>query len=257
MAGKIVIISKNAAFMVNAIETNLRKEGFETVQCAPSIASIDKEKEAASMLLIFGGDFVFEADDVFVYLKDLCAEKEIPLCIAGYAKEIDEVGKTIPERFITRTIERPFDMKALTESVKGVAAADEERRKGKHILLVDDDILFLKMMQEWLSMKYNITIVKSGMQAITYIATHKPDLILLDYDMPITPGPQVMEMIRSEHNAAEIPIIFLTGKSDKESVMSVMALKPQGYLLKSMSQEEIIDAVDHFFETKKWRNVAV
>ena len=83
---------------------------------------------------------------------------------------------------------------------------------------------------------------------------NQPDLILLDYDMPITPGPQVMEMIRSEHSAAEIPIIFLTGKSDKESVMTVMALKPQGYLLKTMSKEEIVEAVDHFFETKKWKN---
>ena len=112
-------------------------------------------------------------------------------------------------------------------------------------------------MQEWLSMKYNITITRSGMQAITYIANHTPDLILLDYDMPITPGPQVMEMIRSEHTASEIPIIFLTGKSDRESVMTVMALKPQGYLLKTMSKEQIMESIDHFFETKKWQNAGI
>ena len=146
-------------------------------------------------------------------------------------------------------------MKVLIAELKKLSAADEERKKGKHILLVDDDLTFLKMMQGWLSMKYNVTITRSGMQAITYIATHTPDLILLDHDMPITSGPQVMEMIRSEHNAAEIPIIFLTGKSDKESVMNVMALKPQGYLLKSMSKEDIIESVDHFFETKKWKNI--
>ena len=61
-------------------------------------------------------------------------------------------------------------------------------------------------------------------------------------------------MIRSEHNAAEIPIIFLTGKSDRESVMTVMQLKPQGYLLKTMSKEEIVEAVNQFFETKHWKN---
>ncbi len=92
------------------------------------------------------------------------------------------------------------------------------------------------------------------MQAITYIAAHTPDLILLDYDMPITPGPQIMEMIRSEPNSAGIPIIFLTGKSDRESVMNVMRLKPQGYLLKSLSKEEIIAAVDQFFTTRKGQN---
>ena len=46
-----------------------------------------------------------------------------------------------------------------------------------------------------------------------------------------------------------------TGKSDKESVMSVMALKPQGYMLKSMPKEEILKTVDNFFETSKWKNI--
>ena len=105
-------------------------------------------------------------------------------------------------------------------------------------------------------MKYRITAVKSGMQAITYIASHTPDLILLDYEMPITPGSQIMEMIRSEPNSAEIPIIFLTGKSDRESVMNVMRLKPEGYLLKSMHKEDIITAVDNFFATRKWKAAA-
>jgi DNA-binding NarL/FixJ family response regulator len=108
------------------------------------------------------------------------------------------------------------------------------------------------MLQSWLSDKYRITAVKSGMQAITYIANHKPDLILLDYDMPITPGPQVMEMIRSEFDSSEIPIIFLTGKSDRESIMRVVNLKPQGYLLKSMSSDDIVAAIDNFFISNKW-----
>ena len=257
MASKILIISEGAAFMTNALETGLKKSGYTTTVVKPEISLIGKEKDDTDIFMIYSGSFVFDKPEVLVYIKDICAEKEKPVCVIGYAKEITEIRNTVPERLISKEFERPFDMKALVEDVKKLAAQDEERKKGKHILLVDDDPVFLKMMQDWLSMKYNITIVRSGMQAITYIANHTPDLILLDYDMPITPGPQVMEMIRSEHSAAEIPIIFLTGKSDRESVMTVMALKPQGYLLKSMSKEEIVAAVDHFFETKKWKNAAV
>ena len=50
------------------------------------------------------------------------------------------------------------------------------------LLVVDDDITFLKMVKKWLMDKYQVTIVKSGMQAIKYIKGHRPDLILLDYD---------------------------------------------------------------------------
>lgn len=254
MATNILIISHGAAFMTNALVTSLHKAGFPSDVTEPDIKLIGQKRKETDIYLLYAGEFIFDAADILVYLKDICAEEEKPLCIVGYEKELTEIKGTISAQYISREFKRPFDMKDLTSALSALAEADEERRKGRHILLVDDDPTFLKMMQDWLSMKYNITSVRSGMQAITYIATHKPDLILLDYDMPITPGPQVMEMIRSEHNAAEIPIIFLTGKSDRESVMKVMQLKPQGYLLKSMSKEEIVEAVDHFFETKKWKN---
>ncbi|MBQ9384899.1 MAG: response regulator [Ruminiclostridium sp.] len=255
MSSRILVISKGAAFMTDALAKNLQKSGFEANIVEPDIALIEKQRKTTDIYIIYAGNFVFESADVLVYLKDICAEEEKLMCVIGYTKEIDGILSIIPASVIAHRFERPFDMKLLIAELKNLSAADEERKKGKHILLVDDDLTFLKMMQGWLSMKYNVTITRSGMQAITYIANHTPDLILLDYDMPITSGPQVMEMIRSEHNAAEIPIIFLTGKSDRESVMTVMALKPQGYLLKNMEKEEIIGNIDHFFETRKWKNI--
>ena len=81
------------------------------------------------------------------------------------------------------------------------------------------------------------------------------DVVLLDYDMPVTQGPQLMEMIRTEFDASEIPIIFVTGKSDRASIMNVVPLKPQGYLLKTMCKEDIVDAVDNFFMGHKWDNI--
>ena len=89
------------------------------------------------------------------------------------------------------------------------------------------------------------------MQAITYIAKNIPDLILLDYEMPVTNGPQVLEMIRSENTTADIPVIFLTGKDDKESVTKVLALKPQGYILKSAGRQKLVGQIEEFFAIKK------
>ncbi len=58
-------------------------------------------------------------------------------------------------------------------------------------------------------------------------------------------------MIRSEIEFADIPVMFLTSKGDKESVMQVMELKPDGYLLKTMPPEQIKKSVDTFFEKRK------
>lgn len=69
--------------------------------------------------------------------------------------------------------------------------------------------------------------------------------------MPVCSGQQFLEMIRAEVSTSMIPVIFLTVKGDKESVKSVLALKPAGYLLKTMAAEQIVESIDNFFEKNK------
>ncbi len=252
MTSKILLISRGSGFMVDALKSNLRKTGFTIVQAEPDVQSIEAGKEDVDLILILAGDYVYDSAEALVYIMDISRDEERPVCVIGYEVELGAIKKYIPETYIKKEFNRPFDAKYVAEGLKTLAAAAEEKRMGKHILLVDDDTTFLKMLQGWLSEKYRITAVKSGIQAITYMANHRPDLILLDYDMPITPGPQVMEMIRSEYNYKDIPIIFLTGKSDRESIMNVMRLKPQGYFLKTMPRDEIVEAIDEYFTAHKW-----
>lgn len=120
----------------------------------------------------------------------------------------------------------------------------------KKILVVDDSDFILKMMQELLSNTYEVITATSGLSAFRSITLNRPDLILLDYEMPVCKGSQILEMIRSESDFADIPVIFLTSRVDKESVKRVVELKPQGYLSKSLSPEIIKKEVDHFFEKK-------
>lgn len=249
---KILIICQRSGFMADALDNNLKEMGFITEFAEPAVKKIEAGRADCDIVLLLAGDYLYDCAEALVYVKDITADDDIPLCVIGYNQELAEIGKLIPEEYISRTFKRPFDAKYVAEELKAVAEVASENRLGKRILLVDDDPTFLKMLQGWLSDKYRITAVKSGMQAITYLANHTPDLILLDYDMPITPGPQVMEMIRSEISAAEIPIIFLTGKSDRESIMNVMRLKPQGYLLKTMSKDDIVSAIDNYFIGHKW-----
>ena len=97
---------------------------------------------------------------------------------------------------------------------------------------------------------YEITTADSGLSAIRSITLDRPDLVLLDYEMPICDGSQVLGMIRSEKDFEDIPVIFLTSRMDKESVHKVISLKPSGYLLKTLSPEKIKKEVDDFFKKK-------
>lgn len=121
----------------------------------------------------------------------------------------------------------------------------------KRILVVDDSDFLRKSMVKLLGDDYIVSEAASGASAIQTIVVNRPDLILLDYEMPVCDGRQTLEMIRSEETMAKIPVMYLTGRGDRESVKKVTELKPEGYLLKTMPEESIKKVIDDFFEKRK------
>lgn len=250
----IVLITKGVSFMSNSIQKNLETAGYEVIRAEPDIESLTACKDRSDLFLFYLGNFVLDISETLVYLKDLCLEKDKRLILIGNEAELKAANVHIPDGAVAQKFQRPFDLKKLTSEVGRFATEVNYRELKKSILLVDDDPTFLKMVKGWLDESYRVTIVTSGTQALMFIADNKPDLILLDYEMPVTSGPQVLEMIRSEtgvNGVDKIPVIFLTGKGDRESVMKVLSLKPEGYLLKSLSRDQILKSVDDFFAKRR------
>lgn len=121
----------------------------------------------------------------------------------------------------------------------------------KKILVVDDSDFMRAKIVKLLIGDYKVTEANSSISAIQSLTVNRPDLIILDYEMPVCDGRQALEMIRSEKETADIPVIFLTGRGDRESVRNVTALKPVGYLLKTMPDEEIKKCIDTFFAKRR------
>ena len=256
MANNIVLISGESGFMMQAIIRNLGDSNIHAELIEPSADKLDEAVSGLDndirMILMYAGEFINDSEELFTMIKSLCEEQGILFSIIGYNRDFDRVKEMLPVRCIMDEIVRPFAMPELVKRIKKHFSSDmpnisASENKRKSLLLVDDDMPFLKMMEKWLSEYYDVTIVKSGTQAITFLATNSPDLILLDFNMPILSGPQVMQTIRTESNCPNVPIIFLTGRSDKESVMEVMALRPQGYILKASPQADILKTIQNFF----------
>ncbi len=255
---KVVLITKGVSFMGNSIQKNLEAAGYEVLRVEPEIGALTACKDQAELFVFFLGKFVLDIPETLVFLKDMCLENDKILILIGNEPELIAANVHIPDGAVAKKFKRPFDLKNLTTEVGRFAQAANARELKKSILLVDDDPTFLKMVKGWLDESYRVTIVTSGTQALMFIADNRPDLILLDYEMPVTSGPQVLEMIRSEtgvNGVDTIPVIFLTGKGDRDSVMKVLSLKPDGYLLKSLSRDQILKSVDEFFEKKRVESI--
>ncbi|MCI8478960.1 MAG: response regulator [Oscillospiraceae bacterium] len=119
------------------------------------------------------------------------------------------------------------------------------------ILVVDDSMTIRQGMKDLLETDYEVDLAASGVAAIRSMTLNRPDLLLLDYQMPVCDGRQTLEMLRSEASFADIPVIFLTGASDPGVVAQLLSLKPAGYLLKTLRLSEIKQKIDAFFQQAK------
>jgi len=120
-----------------------------------------------------------------------------------------------------------------------------------HILIVDDDKNMLKMLRMFLADDYSVTIVDSGKLALEAVIKKTPDLILLDYMMPLFDGPHVLEIIRKREESKNVPVLFLTSVTDREKILECLSLNPQGYLVKPISREELLQRVDEVLNPLK------
>ena len=253
MEKKVLLIGDGKSFMVTSIAKELREEGLEVIPASADVTEIEHIKDKPSVYLIYVDD-LDEMMEFFVYLRDKIVENDISVSVIGSPDEIEKIYNVTSKGKIAAVFERPVNVKQLASEMHRVIADEEERLQKKKILVVDDDGTMLRTIKTWLSEKYQVFMANSGMAAITFLAKNPVDLILLDYEMPVTTGPKVLEMLRSEASTSTIPVMFLTIKSDKESVMQVLSLKPEKYLLKTMPPDELVASIDEFFEKQKLKS---
>ncbi len=124
---------------------------------------------------------------------------------------------------------------------------EEEKKK---ILVVDDNATTLRGIKQTLEKDYEVILANSGAKAIAQISRQKPDLILLDYEMPVCDGKQTFEMIKDDEEMADIPVIFLTGVNDKAHIHAVLKMMPAGYILKPYEPDKLLASIEKVLSEK-------
>ena len=255
MEKRVLLIGIQKSFMINAIAVGLQKENYKVETVDPYAGAIDRMTDRPEIYILYLGDLTSDAAALFTYLNDQIDTERFLLYLIGNNEELTLATSVIAKEKIQETYLRPLDVKLLAEHLNMVvdySAVDESLRK--KILIIDDDGAMLRMMKTWLSVKYHVYMASSGKIALTFLEQTPVDLVLLDYEMPVMNGPEVLKAMREHSKLKNTPVIFLTAKDDKESVMKVVSLKPAKYLLKSMPKEKLIGAIDEFFLVMDARN---
>lgn len=194
---------------------------------------------------------------IFFMLSDQYAQ--IPVLTIGTKEESSNFFKYYEETQFENLI-RPVENSVIFRAVCGKLGLDEEeikksaaeeKKEGtdkKRVLVVDDNGTTLRTMKAMLEEHYEIAVAISGAQAMTSIGKKRPDLILLDYEMPVCDGRMTLEMIRADDEMKDIPVIFLTAINDRANIEAVLKLKPAGYFLKPAVKDKLIAEIDRVLE---------
>jgi CheY-like chemotaxis protein len=125
--------------------------------------------------------------------------------------------------------------------------------KSAHVLLVEDnegDILLTTDALESCKILIDVSIVRNGKLALDFIYKKEdfkdvkaPDLILLDINLPIKNGIEVLEILKSDETTKHIPIIMLTTSSSESDIMKSYKYHANAYITKPVDVSDFLEAI--------------
>ena len=127
-----------------------------------------------------------------------------------------------------------------------------------NVLLVDDQTLVREGLSSLLSLSDNVTVVaqaSSGREAVRLTTESEPDVILMDIRMPDLNGIEAVELLRKK--GFQTPVLMLTTFDDHESIMKAIQVGAEGYLLKDVSLEALVGAIEALADGKTWLQPAI
>ncbi len=113
----------------------------------------------------------------------------------------------------------------------------------KKILVVDDELTICELLECFLTPQYEITTTSSGLEALTWLESNLPDLIISDIQMPKMNGFEFLKEVRITGFTKHTPVIMLSGQTESKERVKCYRLGAQDYLTKPFNPEELEEVV--------------
>ncbi|MCR5268437.1 MAG: response regulator [Lachnospiraceae bacterium] len=208
MERAILFINDEDGIVARGIVKALKGEDFKVITVKDIPEVILNHQAESSLLLYYPTGDIDHIKVVSTMLAEMCRDDNKILCLAGDPIDIEAASSIHDKDCITAVYPRPINLNKLAADMSGYYDIKTENKRTRTILVIDDDPDFLRIMEKWLSASYQVDCTHSGASALAYLDQKRPDLILLDYEMPGMNGNQVMQRIRSNLPTTAFPSFF-------------------------------------------------
>ncbi len=125
----------------------------------------------------------------------------------------------------------------------------------KRILIVDDDIMTLKILKKYLEGTYDVVTENAGYRFVEKMGSYEADLILLDIEMPVVNGLEAFDKVINNPDLKDVPVVFLSGVSNPNLVRELMGKGAAGYLVKTIPKGELLARLEKIFSERQSREI--
>ena len=116
------------------------------------------------------------------------------------------------------------------------------------ILVVDDEPIMIRLLDDMLESRYDLTFAMTGADALSSVALYPPALILLDVELPDMSGYDVCRAIRNNPASKDLPVIFLTSNDRQEDHASGLEAGGMDYVCKPVNVMDLTQRIDRHLQ---------
>jgi chemosensory pili system protein ChpA (sensor histidine kinase/response regulator) len=132
----------------------------------------------------------------------------------------------------------------ISVSVGGVAQAAAEAKRTRTVMVVDDSVTVRKVTSRLLERHgYEVLLAKDGMDAIAKLEDARPDIMLLDIEMPRMDGFEVASLVRHNPNLEDLPIIMITSRTGEKHRERAFQIGVNAYMGKPFQEEQLLETI--------------
>ena len=112
------------------------------------------------------------------------------------------------------------------------------------ILIIDDDIEFANLLRMHLSaVGYAAEVAEDAVEGGKALLARPPALVLCDINMPYLNGLDLMSLMQSDARSASIPVVFISGRTDGDTMAKAVKLGAADFLAKPITREQLLESV--------------
>ena len=128
---------------------------------------------------------------------------------------------------------------------------------GPKILTVDDSkTIRMIVARAFKTFACEILEASDGVEGLAIVSREKPDIILLDYTMPVMDGFEMLNKLKADPESKGIPVVMLTAEAGRENVLKIARLGVRDYLVKPFKEDLVVERVGRIIDLKA-KNEAV